>query len=59
MPASIKINLDLLLVQRKMSLTELSEEEVNREYPEDYTHGSPISLDEVLQGLDGGPRYDF
>ena len=26
MPASIKINLDLLLVQRKMSLTELSEE---------------------------------
>lgn len=26
MPAIIKVNLDLLLVQRKMSLTELSEE---------------------------------
>ncbi len=26
MPAMIKVNLDLLLVQRKMSLTELSEE---------------------------------
>ena len=25
MPASIKVNLDLLLVQRKMSLTELSD----------------------------------
>ena len=25
MPATIKVNLDLLLVQRKMSLTELSE----------------------------------
>ena len=26
MPATIKVNLDLLLVQRKMSLTELSDE---------------------------------
>jgi putative transcriptional regulator len=26
MPANIKVNLDLLLVQRKMSLTELSED---------------------------------
>lgn len=39
--------------------TLLSEEALNRPYPEDYTHGVPIDLNGILAALHGGPEYDF
>tara|TARA_R110000851_G_scaffold96792_2_gene209921 strand:+ start:9045 stop:9899 length:855 start_codon:yes stop_codon:yes gene_type:complete len=39
--------------------TSLSAEALDKPYPEDYTHGIPISLDGVLAALRGGPKYDF
>lgn len=39
--------------------TLLSDEEINREYPEDYTHGKRIGLNGILQALHGGTQYDF
>lgn len=39
--------------------TLLSEEEINREYPEDYTHGKPISINGILEALHSGVPYAF
>ena len=37
----------------------LTEEAVNQKYPEDYTHGIPISLNGLLKALHGGTPYAF
>lgn len=39
--------------------TLLSDEEINREYPEDYTHGKPISINGILEALHSGVPYVF
>ncbi len=39
--------------------TLLSEEEINRKYPEDYTHGRRIDLNGILQALHSGVPYAF
>lgn len=39
--------------------TDLTEEEMTKEYPEDYTHGIPISLNGVLKALSTGVPYAF
>ena len=39
--------------------TMLSEEEISNPYPDDYTHGIPISLNGILQALHGGAQYAF
>jgi len=39
--------------------TKLSDEEVNKEYDEEYDHGMPISLNGILKALHGGPDYVF
>ena len=37
----------------------LTQEELNRPYPDDFTHGVPINLNAVLDALHGGPAYAF
>lgn len=39
--------------------THLTEEVLNQEYPQDYTHGIPISIDGVLNSLRTGVQYAF
>jgi hypothetical protein len=39
--------------------TLLSDEEINRKYPEDYTHGKRIDLNGILQALHSGAQYAF
>lgn len=39
--------------------THLTEEVLEKEYPEEYTHGIPIDINKVLRALHGGPAYDF
>jgi hypothetical protein len=39
--------------------THLSEEVLNKPYPDDYTHGIPISLNGVLKALKDGIDYEF
>lgn len=39
--------------------TLLSEEEINRPYPEDFTHGIKIDINGVLKALHTGHRYAF
>ncbi len=39
--------------------THLTEEELERKYPEDYTHGIPIDINKVLKALHGGEEYAF
>ena len=39
--------------------TLLSDEEVNKPYPKDYTHGIPIDINGILKALRGGPGYAF
>lgn len=37
----------------------MSDEILDKPYPEDYTHGIPISLEGILRALQGGPEYVF
>lgn len=37
----------------------LSEEKLNKPYPEDYTHGKPIDLNTLLKCMREGRQYDF
>jgi len=37
----------------------LDEEDIKRPYPEDYTHGIPISIDGLLKALTGIEDYEF
>lgn len=37
----------------------LTAEAMNKEYPEDYSYGIPISIQGVLDALNGGPEYAF
>ena len=39
--------------------THLSEEALNKPYPDDYTHGIPISLNGILKALKDGIDYEF
>lgn len=39
--------------------THLSEEVLNKPYPDDYTHGIPISLNGILSALKNGTEYEF
>jgi hypothetical protein len=39
--------------------TFLSEEALNKPYPEEYTHGIPININGILRALHGGPQYAF
>lgn len=39
--------------------TLLSEEEINKPYPDDYTHGVKIDLNGILKCLADGTEYDF
>lgn len=39
--------------------TLLSDEEINRKYPDDYTHGKRIDLNGILQALHSGVPYAF
>lgn len=39
--------------------TLLSDEEINRPYPDDYTHGKRIDLNGILQALHSGEPYAF
>lgn len=39
--------------------THLSEEVLNKPYPDDYTHGIPISLNGILKALKDGIDYEF
>lgn len=39
--------------------THLSEEILEKKYPEDYTHGIPLDLNRLLSALHGGPEYVF
>lgn len=39
--------------------TLLSDEEINRKYPDDYTHGKRIDLNGILQALHSGAQYAF
>ena len=39
--------------------THLSEEVIDKLYPDDYDHGIPIDINGVLEALHGGPRYAF
>lgn len=39
--------------------THLTPEVLDREYPSEYTHGIPISMNDVLTALKGGPAYAF
>lgn len=39
--------------------TLLSDEEINRKYPDDYTHGRRIDLNGILQALHSGVPYAF
>lgn len=39
--------------------TLLSEEILDKEYPEDYTHGIPIDINGILKAIHGGPEYAF
>lgn len=39
--------------------THLTEEVLNKPYPEEYTHGIPISIDGILSALRGGAQYAF
>lgn len=39
--------------------TLLSEEVLNKPYPEDYTHGIPISINGILSAMHSGIPYDF
>lgn len=39
--------------------TSLSEDILNKPYPDDFTHGIPISIDGILNALKGGPDYVF
>lgn len=39
--------------------TLLSEEEINKPYPADYTHGKQIHINDILKCLADGTQYDF
>jgi hypothetical protein len=39
--------------------TRLDDEEINKPYPDDYTHGIKINIDDVLYGLRKGVQIDF
>ena len=39
--------------------THLTEETLNKPYPEEYTHGIPININGILRALHGGPQYVF
>lgn len=39
--------------------TLLDDEEINRPYPAEYTHGRKIDINKVLRALHGGPKYAF
>ena len=39
--------------------THLTEETLNKPYPEVYTHGIPININGILRALHGGPQYAF
>ncbi len=39
--------------------THLTQELLDKEYDQDYTHGIPIDINEVLTALHGGPAYEF
>jgi len=39
--------------------THLTEETLNKPYPEEYTHGIPININGILRALHGGPQYAF
>ncbi len=39
--------------------THLTEETMNKVYPEDYTHGIPISIDGILKAMHSGHPYEF
>ena len=39
--------------------TLLSDEEINRKYPEEYTHGIRIDLNGILQAIHSGAQYAF
>lgn len=39
--------------------THLTEEELNKEYPDDYDHGIPISINGILKAMHSGVPYAF
>ena len=39
--------------------TNLTDEVIDKPYPDDYTHGVPIDINKVLEALHGGPEYVF
>jgi hypothetical protein len=39
--------------------TMLDDEELNKPYPKDYTHGIPIKLNDILKAMTTGEDYAF
>ena len=37
----------------------LTEEQLDRKYPEDYTHGIPIRIEDILKSMKSGDPYEF